>query len=129
MLGVGMERRIENTLGWRLLSNAACVHDHYPVGNVGMHSHIMGHQQNRIAAHGLDILNHLQHATLYDDIQCSGGLIRNNQTGLEQGRQGDCYPLSHATRKLVRVGVEDFGRQTQKVDMGGYLFPGISSYR
>jgi len=81
MLGVGMERRIENSLGWRLLSNAARVHDHHPVRHVGMHGHVMGHQEDRIVAQGLDILDHLQNAALDDDIQCRGWLVGNDQTG------------------------------------------------
>jgi hypothetical protein len=96
MLCVGMQRGIEYGFGGRLLGNAACIHDHYPVGHIGMHSHIMGHQEHRIPAYGLDILNHLQDSTLNNDIQRRGGLIRNNQTGFEYGRQDNCHPLSHA---------------------------------
>ena len=121
VLGVWVERRIEDTLSWRFFGNPARVHDHHPISHVGVHCHIMGYQENRIVAHGLDILDHLQDTALHDDIQGSGGLVRNNQCGLEHGRQGDCHPLAHAARELVRISVEHIGRESEPVDMGARL--------
>src|SRR5512134_3800563 len=121
MLCIRMERSIEDVLRWRLFGNASRIHDHDTVGHIGMHCHVMGHQEYRIAAHSLDILNHLQDSALDNDIQRRSGLIGNDQTGLEHGRQSDGHSLPHSARKLVGMGGENLSRESQPVDMLPYL--------
>lgn len=57
--------------------------------HIGMHGQVMRYQQHRVAAGGLDILEHLQDATLHDDIQRGRGFVGNDRAQSEDRRQRD----------------------------------------
>ena len=91
-----MERVGKDDIGRRLFDDLAGVHDANAVGNVGVHAHVVGHQDDRVLQFALNVPEKLHHAALDDDVERGGGLVADDDAGLEHRGQRDRHPLSHA---------------------------------
>ena len=87
----------------RLLDDAAGVHDHDPVGDVGDHAQVVGDEQDRRADLDAQVAQHVQDAGLDGDVQRGGGLVGDEQLRSAGDRHGDHDALPHAAGELVRV--------------------------
>ena len=102
-----MQRISKDLLRCPLFDDLPGIHDTDPVSDVGVHAHIVRDQDDRILEILLDRFKHLNHAALYDHIQCCGGLIANHDARFQQGGQCDGHALAHPSRQLVWVELED----------------------
>ena len=83
-LCVGVQGLVKDLLSRCLFNNLPGVHDANPVNDVGVDSHIVRDQDDRILEFLLDILEHLDHAALHHHIQGGCRFICYDDAGLEQ---------------------------------------------
>ena len=58
-----------------------------------------------------------QHVLLHHDVEGGGRLVGDDELRPADGGERDRHALAHAARELVRIGVEDRGRQVQPLEM------------
>ena len=106
--GVGMARRAEDVGGAALLDQPAGIHDAEPVGEVGVHRHVVGDEDHRGADLALHLADHRQHALLHDDVERRGRLVGDDELGpadawrARSSRAGACRPRARADRRRAR---------------------------
>ena len=111
--GVGMARRAEDVGGAALLDQPAGIHDAEPVGEVGVHRHVVGDEEHRRADLALHLADHRQHVLLHHDVERGGRLVGDDEFGPADGGERDGDALAHAAGELVRIGVEHVGLEMQ----------------
>ncbi len=77
------------------------------MGDLGDDAEIMGDEQNARALAFLQFGDQLQDLGLRRDVECRGGLVGDQQDGIEHQRHGDHDALTLSARELVRVGGVD----------------------
>ena len=85
------------------LGNAPSIHDGHTVTCFGNHAHVVRDEHDSCATFFANIFQETDDLRLNRNIQRCGGLIGHDQ--LRLGGQGQCndHPLTHTTRKLMRV--------------------------
>ena len=83
--------------------NAPAFQDNKMIGAVGRYAKIVGDEHNGSAAFGAQLVNEIENALLYGDIESAGRLIGDDQRRSHCDRNRDRHTLAHATRQLVRV--------------------------
>ena len=94
--GVGMKRIAKYLRRRGFLDQAAGIHDAEPVGEMGMHAHVVGHEQHRRADLALDAADHAEHVLLHHDVERGGGLVGDDEVGTADGGERDGRALAHA---------------------------------
>jgi hypothetical protein len=82
---------------------AAQLQHHHLVGNVGHHAEVVRDEQHRRAVLGCSS-RMSEDLGLRGHVQRGGGLVADQQRGLQDERHGDHDALALPARELVRVG-------------------------
>jgi hypothetical protein len=88
------------------LDDAAGVHHHHAVGDVGDHAHVVGDEDDRRVEVALEPADQLEDLGLDRDVERGGRLVGDQEVGVARERHRDHDPLTHAARELVRVVVD-----------------------
>ena len=88
------------------LDDAAGIHHGDPVGGLGDHAHVVGHQHHRRGVLAAQPLEERDDLRLDGDVERRRGLVGHDQAGPGAKRQRDHYPLAHAAGELVRIMVD-----------------------
>ncbi|RIH82137.1 hypothetical protein Mrose_03458 [Calidithermus roseus] len=124
-LGVGVEGMGEEGLEAALLADLAAVHHRDAVAKVTSQGGVVGDEEHRQAQVALEVLEQVDDLGLHDHVQGAGGLVEDDQRGLEGQGHGDDHPLLHAARKLVGVAAIDLGGQPDALQKPLHLLPGL----
>ena len=117
-----MARSLENVVPAAALDDLAFRHHADPVGHLAHDGEVVGDEQQRHAALGLEAFQQVEDLGLDRHIERGGRLVGDQQVRLVGKRHGDHYALALAARKLVRIAVEalfgvpqaDFAQQLQR---------------
>jgi hypothetical protein len=110
VVGLGM---VQHLLSRPLLDQAAVLHHGDAVGNLGHHAEVMGDEDHPHALLALQFADQRQDLRLRGDVQRGGGLVGDQDVGLQRKRHRDHRALALAARQLVRVGLQDLLRVGQ----------------
>ena len=102
---IGMPGLGEDVAGRAPLHDAAGIHDHDPVGDLGDDAEIMGDQHDGGAEVAAELLQQLQDLSLHRHIEGRRRLVGDEQRGIAGERHGDEAALAHAARELMGVAV------------------------
>ena len=114
----------DHFLGGAPLHDLAGVHDHDVVGDVIQQGQLVGDEH-----HGLDVAlfhelpHHLNDHLLAGHVQRGGGLVGNQNLGVQDGGHGDDGTLLHAAGQLHGVLIQNLRRQAQLGKPGFRHFP------
>ena len=101
-----MLRRAEQLRRGRLLHDLALVHDDDTVGEIGDDTHVVGDQDDRGTELVAAPAQQVENLRLHRHVERRGGLVGDDQFGIERERHSDHHALLLATRELVRVVVD-----------------------
>ena len=104
--GVGMLRHREQFIDRRALDDLAGIHHRDLVADFGDHAEIVGDQDDRGAARGLQLAHQIEDLRLQGDVERGGRLVRDQEPGIAGQRHRDHDALAHAARQLVRIFVD-----------------------
>jgi hypothetical protein len=110
----------DDVLGRADLHELAGVHDGDVVGHVVEERQLVGDEDHRLdhmVVH--ELAHHLDDSLLGGDVQGGGGLVGDEDFGIEQGGHGDDRALLHAARELHGEGGEDPGGQVDLLEAVG----------
>ncbi|KAG1170360.1 hypothetical protein G6F35_017224 [Rhizopus arrhizus] len=93
------------------LDNAAGVHHRHAVRQARHDRQVVRDPDQARARLAAQLLHFKKDLPLDRHVQRRRGLIRNDQAGRIQQRDGDRYALPHAARQLVRIGAQAFLRR------------------
>ena len=105
-LGIGMLRIVEDRVDRAALDDAAELHHHHLLGDLGDDAHVMGDEHHRHAVAGLQLLDQLEDLGLGGDVERRGRLVGDQQLGLAGQRHGRHGALAHAAGELEGIAVE-----------------------
>ena len=105
MLGV-----VEDLVERALLHDAARVHHGDPVGDVGHHAEVVGHEDHRGAGLVAQLADALEDLRLDRHVERGGRLVGDQHARVAREGQRDHHALAHAARELERVGVDALAR-------------------
>ena len=108
--GVGVERPPEQGRHVRLLDDLAGIHDRHAVAHLGDDAQVVGDEDDRGPGLVAQVPHQVEDLGLDRDVQRGRGLVRDEQLGLARQRHRDHHALGHATRHLVRIGIEAASR-------------------
>ena len=95
----------------RAFNDFAGIHHGDLVAHFGDDAEIVGDQNDRSAACGLQLAHQIENLRLQGDIERGGRLVRDQEFWIASERHRDHHTLAHAAGKLVRVFVDAlFGR-------------------
>ena len=117
-----MQRLPENVRGVGILDRLGGVHDHHPVGELVVHAHVVGNEDDGVLHLLLQLHQQHQNVFLHHHVQRCCWLVRQDDLRLLECRHCDHDALTHPARQLVRIGVDRLGRQAQLLDEGTHLF-------
>ena len=106
-LRVGGLRPAEHGARRSLLHHPAVAQNQHPVGDLGDDAEIVGDEQDRHVATGLEVADQLEDLGLGGHVQRRGRLVGHQHGGFEGQRHGDHRALALAARELVGVGADD----------------------
>ncbi len=109
-LGIGHGHLREEDAGRSPFDHVAGVHDDDLVRARGHDAKVVGHQDHAHVPITLQGAQQSQDLGLHGDVESGGGLVGHEQPRRACQSDGDDHPLAHASRELVRVGAEAFGR-------------------
>ena len=98
-----MGRILENLLNRALFHLVAPEHHHHAIRHLRHHRHVMGDEHHRRAGFALQPVHQRQYFGLDRHVQRRCRFIRDQQARLACHRHGNHHPLTHPTRKLVRI--------------------------
>ena len=101
MLGV-----VEDLVERPLLDDPPGVHDRDPVGDVGDHAEVVGHEDHGRAGLVAQVAHALEDLRLDRHVERRRGLVGDQHGRVARQRERDHHPLAHAARELVRVVVD-----------------------
>ena len=104
--GVGMLRIGEELVDRRALDDFAGIHHRDLVADFGDHAEIVGDQNDRGAARGLQFAHQVEDLRLQGDVERGGRLVRDQQARVAGQRHRDHHALAHAAGELVRIFVD-----------------------
>jgi hypothetical protein len=104
--GVGMLWPGKQFVDRRALDDLAGIHHRDLVADLGDHAEIVGNQDDRRAACGLQLPHQVENLGLQSHVQCGGRFVRDQQPGIAGQRHRDHDALAHPARKLVRIVVD-----------------------
>src|SRR5664279_1298047 len=100
-LRVGVGRARVQLQDRRFLDEPARIHHRDLVGNVRNDSQVVGDQDEAHVALRLKIGEQLHDLRLHGDVQCGGGLVGDDDLGVQRQGDGDHDALPHPARELV----------------------------
>ena len=89
-----------------MLGDAAEIHHHDVIGDLGDDAQIVGDEHDGHAQLVLQVLDQIEDHRLRGHVERRGGLIGDEELGLATQTQRDHRALPHAAREFERVGVE-----------------------
>ncbi|MNY13020.1 hypothetical protein D3C86_1461320 [compost metagenome] len=104
--GIGVQGRGQYRLGRRHLHQFARIHDADAIAELDHEREVVGDEENGEVELRLEGVDLLQYLPLHHHIQRRGGLIHDQELGVEGHGDGDHQPLAHAAGELVRVVLE-----------------------
>ena len=104
--GVGMLRVGEQFVDRRALDDLAGIHHRDLVADLGDHAEIVGDQNDRSPARGLQLAHQIEDLRLQGDVERGGRLVGDQQRGIAGQRHRDHDALAHAAGELVRIFVD-----------------------
>ena len=104
--GVVLAGIAQHFLAGALLHDAAHLHHHDAIGDLGDHAEIMGDEQHAGLLAALHFLHEFKDLRLRRDIERRGRLIRDQQRGIEHQGRRDHDALALAAGELMRIGVD-----------------------
>ncbi len=107
-LGVRVVGLVEDVAFGGFLGGPAGVHDHDVVGDVGDDAEVVGDHQQGGAGFLLQPQQQVQDLGLDGGVQGGGGLVGDDQLGVQRDGHRDHGALPHAAGELVRVVVDPF---------------------
>src|SRR5258708_25359353 len=111
--GIGMHWPAED-LGCRPhFHNAAGVHHRNPAGERGHYGKIMADVDGGDTMPGAELADHVQNMSLGGYVETSGRLVHDDHARLVSESHGNGDTLLLATRKLMRVGLQELTRRRQ----------------
>ena len=109
-LGIGMLGIVEDRVHRAALDDAAELHHHHLLGDLGDDAHVMGDEHHRHAVAGLQLLDQLEDLGLGGDVERRGRLVGDQQLGLAGQRHGGHGALAHAAGEFEGIAVEALSR-------------------
>ena len=103
---IGMLRVGEQQADRRLLDDAAGIHDHHPMRDLGHHAEIVGDQHDGRARALAQVAQEVEDLRLDGDVERRRRLVGDQDLGIAGQCHGDHHALAHAARELVRIFVE-----------------------
>ena len=107
---VGVLRVVEDLVERPLLDDPARVHHRDPVGDVGHHAEVVGHEDHRGARLLAQLADALEDLGLDRHVERRGGLVGDQHRRVAGEREGDHHALAHAARELERIVVHPLAR-------------------
>ena len=101
--GVRMGRRVIEVTPFGVLDHLAGVHHRDMVSQPGNYSEVVSDHYHGHAQFCLEALYELDYLGLHGHVEGRGGLVGDEQLGLQRQCHGDHGPLAHAARVLVGV--------------------------
>ena len=89
-----------------VLDDAPGIHHGDLVGQARHHGEVVADPDQRGAGLAHQLLHFREDLRLDRHVQRGGRLVRNDQVGPVQHRNGNCHALAHAARELVRIGAQ-----------------------
>ena len=86
------------------------IHHQNVVSHARHNTQVVGNHDGSRAGLLLGLLHDLQHLRLNGHIQCGGGLISNQHTGVVRDGHSNHDALAHTTRELMREGTQTISR-------------------
>ena len=99
-------RPVDHIGDWADLGNSSGIHHRHPVGGLGDHAHVVGHQHDRRAVLPAKPLEQRNDLRLDRDVERGRRLVGDDQPRLGGQRKRNHDPLAHAARELVRIVVK-----------------------
>ena len=114
--GVRVAGVLIQVLGLRDFHRFTRVHHQNIVRHTGNDTQVVGNHNGCCARFVLRLIYHLKHLRLNGHIQCSGGLIGDQNTRVIRNSHCNHNALAHTARKLVRVRTQTIcrGRNTHQ---------------
>ncbi len=103
---VGMERRGEQPVDWRLLHQPPAVEDHGPAADLAHQIEIVRDEQEREPQPLAQVRQQPHDLRLHRHVECRRRLVRDQQLWPAGDGHGDQHALPHAAGELVRKLVE-----------------------
>ena len=102
-LGIGMERRVEDSLDRAGLDDRSGIHDRDPVGDLRHDAHGVRDQEDAHAAPAPQVLDQPEDLRLDRDVERRRRLVSEEDRRLAGERHRDHHALAHAAGELMRI--------------------------
>jgi hypothetical protein len=102
-LGIGMLRSLEDLFEETCLDHLSGVHDDDALTDVPHDCEVVGDQKNGGTGLGVDAIEECEVLGLNGDIECGGGLIRDDEPRVAGERNGADHTLTETAAQLMRV--------------------------
>ena len=113
---IGMLRRAEDPRDRSVFDDFAMVQDRDVVAEHADHRQIVADEHHGEAEPRAQLLQQQQDMRLRRHVEAGHDLVGDDEIGLQRQRPGDPGALALAARQLVRIAVDEVGRQADQIE-------------
>ncbi len=122
-LSIGMFGIAQHFVHTAPFYNSPQIHHSHFISKIFHHRNIVRDEQICEPQTGLQFLQQIQNLRLYRYVQRAGGLVANQQPGIDRQSTGDGDTLTLTTGEFVRVAPFGFRRQPYPLQQCVHFFP------